>query len=184
MKQSHWTTPKHAIAVASALLAIVTAPATATSAEIDETPYVMAVVSNDAHGRRVTSGRYEQAIQRITHGGQRTRAKFADQNNLCVAYAKTVEMEKAVAACDSAVEQVRKRAKRAMRSTDPFGARKQAFKNDLSMALSNRGVLRAVVGQTDLARQDFVAAIELQSRVSYVAEKNLDRLEQGILRGK
>ena len=125
MKQSHWTKPKHAIAVASALLAIVTAPAAA--AEIELTPYVMAVISDDAHGRRVTSSKYEQAIQRITHGGKGTRASFADQNNLCVAYTKTIELDKAAAACDAALKEVRKREKRAMRSTSPNGAELYAF---------------------------------------------------------
>lgn len=184
MKQSHWMKPKHAIAVTSALLAIVTAPASATSAEPESTPYMMAVISNQAHGRRVTSGKYQEAIRKITHGGQRSRARFADQNNLCVAYAKTTELDKAAAACDAAIEQVRKREKRAMRSNDALGAQRHAFEYDLSLALSNRGVLRAVAGEAELARQDFVAAIELQSQPSRIAKKNLNRLEQGTLPGK
>ena len=183
MKQSHLTKPKHAIAVASALLAIVTAPAQATPARAESTPYTMTVITDQAHGRRVTAGNYQQAIRRITHNGQHSRSRFADHNNLCVAYAKTVELDKAAAACDAAVEQVRKREKRAMRSTHPFGAAKHAFKADLSIALSNRGVLHAVAGKADLAREDFVAAIELRSHVSRIAEKNLDRLEQAELPG-
>ena len=183
MKQSHLMKPKHAIAVASALLAIVTAPASATPAETESTPYVMTVISDAAHGRRVTAGKYSQAIQKITHGGQRTRARFADQNNLCVAYAKTVELDKAAAACEAAIAQLKKKEPRILRKSSVIGGQLDAYRSDLSVALSNRGVLRAVAGKTELARQDFNAAIELRSRVSRIAEENLDRLEQAELPG-
>lgn len=148
----------------------------------EETPaaeYTMAVIKNEAYGRRVTAGKYEQAIDRITRGGGRVKDRFADQVNLCVAYTKTKDIENANAACNAALAGLRKQEARATRSKK--GPLYGNYKKDLAVALSNRGVLFAVSGDAERAKESFAAAIELQTSLSHIAESNLERLRQSAL---
>ena len=175
MKSLHAMKPRRIFVATGALL--VTSLFSATTMAHDEAPlpYMMTVVQDEAYGHTVTRGRYENAIRRITSEGSRSPGRFADQVNLCVAYAKSVDMEKAGTACDKALAGVRKR--RVAKSANSSSLAYRAYQQDLAIALSNRGVLRAVAGKFELAREDFTAAIELRGRVSKIAKKNLDRLE-------
>ncbi len=179
MKSLHAMKPRRAFVATGALLVTSLFSATTLAQPEAAQPYTMTVVQDKAYGYAVTRGKYENAIRKITNNGNRSRGRFADQVNLCVAYAKTVDMEKAGAACDKALSDVRDRRPKKSASSD--GTAIHAYRHDLAIALSNRGVLRAVAGEVELAREDFVAAIELRGRVSKIAEKNLERLEQSEL---
>lgn len=140
-------------------------------------PFTMAVITDTALGDRVQSGRYEQAISKLTGSRIHSFDKFARQNNLCVAYAKTVDLTNAVAACDAAIAKVREREELAHKRPRRSHAAR-AYRSDLAIALSNRGVLLAVQGDIDEAKEAFEAAIELKSGISRIAARNLERLMQ------
>ncbi len=177
MKTSTDVKTTHAFAIACTLLLGFSMPATA--GETPAAAYTMAVIKDEAHGRRVTAGKYQQAIDRITRGGTRVTDRFADQVNLCVAYAKTRDIDNANASCNAALAGLKRQEAYATRSKKSplYGS----YKRDLAMALSNRGVLFAVSGDTQRAKESFAAAIELQTSVSHIAENNLERLQQSAL---
>jgi hypothetical protein len=70
------------------------------------TGYKMAVISDESQGRAILSGDYDRAIGKMTNKPLRFRGRFATSNNLCVAYAKTKDLQKAIQACDAAVADV------------------------------------------------------------------------------
>lgn len=111
-------------------------------------------------------------------GGRRSNYEFAEQTNLCVAYTKIRDVEKASTACDAAVAQMKEQEDRASRSRSERSAEVRAYRSDLAVALSNRGVLLAATGDAELARKDFRAAMALQTRVASIVEGNLQRLQQ------
>jgi tetratricopeptide (TPR) repeat protein len=135
--------------------------------------YEMAVYADSAHGQNILSGRFDQAIDKIrpkTHG---TDALLA-QTNLCVAFAKSGDIEAADKACDKAV--VLAKSLRKVRRTD--------FRNETSaqiraryvaVALSNRGVVKAVQGDLEAARKDFDAALAQEARMPSI-HNNIERL--------
>ena len=166
-----------ALGIAGALLLGFSMPVTAE--ETSAAAYTMAVIKNEAFGRQVTAGKYEQAIDRITRGGVHAKDRFADHVNLCVAYTKTKDIESANLSCNAALAGLEKQEERATRSKKSplYGS----YKRDLAMALSNRGVLFAVSGDAARARESFAAAIELQTGLSRIARNNLERLEQSAL---
>lgn len=131
----------------------------------------MMAIEDSAYGQLVTKGRYEEAIERIESRSIRSEA-FAAQNNLCVAYAKTMALYKAVVACEAALE-VREVRKPATQFHSP--AARQRLR-DRAIALSNRGVLRFVIGDPEGAREDFEASIALDSGLDEPNE-NLLHLE-------
>jgi tetratricopeptide (TPR) repeat protein len=178
MNKTYETKPKRQFAALGALLFSATISAPALAENEGAAPFKMAVISNEAYGRSVTSGKFAQAIDSITAGGHRSRDRFADQNNLCVAYTKTSDLEKASVACNAAIARLKRRKSRASTSAWNYSAEGHAYRSELALALSNRGVLLAATGETELAKKDFLAAIELETRSSSFAESNLDRLEQ------
>ena len=111
----------------------------------------MTAIIDASFGSEVTAGDYQKAIQRITAPKYHLKDSFAAQTNLCVAYTKTGAIGQATETCDAAVREIQSR------------MRFEMSRSDLALALSNRGVLRAVQGQAELARQDFVDAVKLKS---------------------
>ena len=139
-------------------------------------PYAMTVLADKAHGKRVLAGSYQSAIDRISAKPLRPRTAFERQTNLCVAYTKARQLQRAISACDAAVQALEEKqhfyAKR--RFANETGRR--AFFSDLSIALSNRGVLFIVNGEIDKARESFIAATELEYDRS-MASRNLQLLD-------
>lgn len=178
MNSTYELKSKGVIAALGALLvaAFILTPATAPAA--DSTPFTMAVIIDDAHGREILFGEFDRAIEKITRHGDRSPDRFADQNNLCVAYAKTKEVGKARAACDAAIALAKSKESRAKRRNGERSLPVLASRSDLAIALSNRGVLLAAVGDAELARKDFVAALDFQTRFSRKITANLDRLDE------
>lgn len=131
----------------------------------------MMAIEDSAQGALVKAGRYEEAIKRISARPVRGDA-FAANNNLCIAYAKTMALYEAVIACEAAVDsrELRKRA-----AFQHSSVARQKLR-DRAIALSNRGVLRFAIGDLEGAREDFEASIALDSGLEEPGE-NLLRLQ-------
>ncbi|MFT4767537.1 MAG: Flp pilus assembly protein TadD [Glaciecola sp.] len=120
--------------------------------------YKMAAVSNRARGNVVLAGNYQRAIDALDG---KSAKQFASSTNLCVAYTMTGELQKADVECDAALKL----------SED------KALHQDMAIALSNLGVLKAVSGDMNGAQQDFTRALELNRKLSEASE-NLQILRE------
>jgi tetratricopeptide (TPR) repeat protein len=165
-------------AVLAALLVAATTSVPALADDDQTTPFTMAVIIGGAEGDKVEAGHYEKAIDRITRNGRRMPRHFAGQVNLCVAYTKTHEIQKANVACEAAIAELKKQDSRMSRIRNDRNMELRAYKADLALALSNRGVLLAATGDTERARRDFQAALELRTGESWIFENNLRRVNQ------
>lgn len=149
-------------------------------AEERQSAYTLTAISNASYGSQVTKGEYDYAIDRITSPGFNKQDSFESTVNLCVAYTKTGSLENAAMTCDAAISKVRQR----MDSGSAFVLSSlpgyAVPERDLAVALSNRGVLRAVQGEIELARQDFAAAVELKTGLD-APKINLIRLESELV---
>ena len=174
-RKSERTSKRAALA---ALVVAATTPIPALAHDDKAALFTMAVIVDEAYGAKVEAGFYERAIDRITRSGRRTPENFAGQVNLCVAYTKTHDIQKANAACEAAIASLKKLDGRMSRIRNDRNQRLLAYKSDLALALSNRGVLLAATGDTERAKQDFHAAIELRTRDSWIFENNLRRVDQ------
>ncbi len=158
-------------------LAILSSPM-ALADEQPVTSFQMGVMENEAFGHGILSGRYERAISKLEPRRHSVFQRFSRQNNLCVAYVKTAELDKAADACEAAVAAVRAQKEHIGKKSER-GIDSRAYRSDLAVALSNRGVLLAVSGDAEKARADFQAAIDLGSRHARFAAANLRRLDAG-----
>jgi tetratricopeptide (TPR) repeat protein len=165
----------YAKAIVCGLLVTPLLGATASADEDAAAPFTMTVLTDEAYGAHVKSGKYEHAIAKLKQMDGRAINRFAEQNNLCVAYAKTTDLTNAVAACEAAIAEVKERETRAS-NRPKYSQVARAYRSDLAIALSNHGVLLAVQGAIDEARATFEAAMELKAGASRIASRNLDSL--------
>ena len=128
--------------------------------------YQMSVVLDRAHGDIVSSGNFEKAILRIS--SRHSRFPYASATNLCVAHTMVGQFKHAEHYCDEALVEAEKAAARGMRKGRDYTA-------EWALAYSNRGVLRARMGDTSGAGEDFRMAIELKADTD-VPMNNLARL--------
>lgn len=130
----------------------------AATAESAKASFQMVAFSDLAHGRLITNGKFNEAIRRI-ETSRSTRYAFEKASNLCVAYTKAKALDKAAEACNDAVK-----ARTGSAESDRFVYSAEANRRvrDEAIALSNRGVLRALTGDRDGARADFERSVELQ----------------------
>lgn len=154
------------------LTAIGTLPGAASAHDL---AYRMTTIIDSAHGREVVAGQYDLAIEKIAASRTDGDAFFAS-TNLCVAYAKSGDMDDAIAACDAAVRHA------ATVSVDMYGDLSRASRARLrnkyqALALSNRGVLYAINGEFARAREDFTQALKAKS-YRQAARVNLARLAE------
>lgn len=166
-------TVRGASLLAAAAALFITAPS---QADNESPRYTMTAIVDSSFGRAVTSGRYQQAIEKITARQARTRETFESQNNLCVAYTKVGDLDSASVACDQAVAEMRKRTER--KSPTRRGQYAEFSRSDrvyLAVALTNRGVLHAVNGDLENARRDFAEAAGIDVDISQ-PQINLSRL--------
>ena len=145
----------------TALLAALLAAAPLAAEETDPA-YTMMVIIDAAHGSKVTAGKYERAIEKIT-ARKSSRDPYSRQTNLCVAYTKTGELDKATRACEAALALTRD------------GKIDRMYR---AVALSNLGVLHAAKGSQDIARRTFLEALDLDSGLS-APKINLARVARG-----
>ena len=136
--------------------------------------YEMAFFTDSAQGSKILTGKYEQAIAKIN-----TKTSYNDslhvKTNLCVAYTKSGNIEEAAVACEEAVVAA-KTFRKVRRSDLAVETPAQIRARYLAIALSNRGVLKAVMGDFDAARADFDAALAQQARFASV-QANIEKLE-------
>lgn len=152
--------------------------ASALHAEEQELYYTLTAIEDVSYGEDVVAGDYDVAIEGILSSAKVHRGSFAAQTNLCVAYTRSGDFEKADVSCDAALVALTKRSRPSIATgIDSFKSRRVREKY-LALALSNRGVLRAVTGKAGLARRDFVRATELKFSLD-VADVNLARLGKG-----
>jgi len=178
MKRPNEMKLKRGVAALGAILVGASISSPASAQEPGATPFTMAVVVDDAYGRAIVSGKFDKAIKKITADGNRSTNRFSHQNNLCVAYLKSKETDKARIACDAAIAIAETQESRATKKDRDRAVLVRASHSDLAIALSNRGVLLAATGDAERARQDFVAAINFQTDFSETVAANLDRLDR------
>ena len=167
---------RKSVLVASVAATMATTCIGAASAEETDPKYTLSTFMDAAFGRTVLAGKYEEAISKITTSTRSSTDNFHSMTNLCVAYVMTRDVESAAKACNSAVLQMKEKvADQSRRSGDSAASR--ARRKYLAIALSNRGVLRAITGETERARKDFREALQLESRIR-APETNLARLSR------
>lgn len=142
--------------------------------DISKPNYEMAFFSDTAQGSKIQTGEFEQAIEKINAKTKKSNALHA-KTNLCVAYTKSGNVEKATVACEEAVTAA-KTFRKVRRSDLAIQTPAQIRARYLAVALSNRGVLKAVMGDLDAARADFDAALAQEARVSSV-RVNIEKLD-------
>ncbi len=159
MKYDRFERLSRPLAVVVAL--VVSAPLAAREAD---PAYTMTIIIDAAHGSKVAAGKYQRAIEKIT-ARKSTRDSYSRQTNLCVAYTKTGELDKATEACEAALALT-------LGSTKPrnsYSGPAQSKKIDRvyqALALSNLGVLHAAKGSPDVARESFREALRLETGLS------------------
>lgn len=148
-------------------------------AEEDKLFYTLTAIEDVSFGEQVLSGNYDAAINGILSSDKRQRNGFEAQTNLCVAYIRSGDFDNARDSCDAALVALGKeQLSAAAPGLAPFQSRriKQRY---LALALSNRGVLRAITGKPDLARKDFADAANLRYGGVDAVEVNLAKLGEG-----
>jgi tetratricopeptide (TPR) repeat protein len=153
-------------------------PAAAVADQSLPTGYVMNYFADSAQGTAVGDGAYEVVIKKLTKKDAMGARRITDQINLCVAYTKTKQLDKAVTACDQALVMASRRPTR-LNSVGFNYAIKHRASEQRAIALVNRGVLHAVAGDDDMAKAMFEKADDLDVEVE-AATLNLLVLQREI----
>lgn len=148
--------------------------ARAADKDADVKPYAMTVHEDRAYGHSILKGKLDHAIKKLS-ANAKTSARPENATNLCVAYAKAGDLERAIAACDVAIAELTSKKLAIDKHPNRYDELRILVQTDLSIALSNRGVLFAVKGEHDKARKNFLTAMQLEYDRSR-AEDNLARL--------
>jgi tetratricopeptide (TPR) repeat protein len=135
-------------------------PVAAVADEPLPTGYVMNYFADSAQGAAVGDGAYEVVIKKLTKKDAMGARRIADQVNLCVAYTKTKQLDRAVTACDQALVMAGRRPVR-LNTVGFYHADKYRANEQRAIALVNRGVLHAVAGDDDMAKSMFEKAGDL-----------------------
>jgi len=163
------------LAVVCPTVALAFGAATA-SAETEALTYRLSAIQDAAYGRMILADDYESAIDRLEDRSRRGISGFFAATNLCVAYIKTGDLDNAETSCATAVEEITALADA---RSPGYGEASDSMsvRRFIAMALSNRGVARALNGRYELAAEDFEKAIGVKSRLAEPAI-NLARLER------
>jgi tetratricopeptide (TPR) repeat protein len=160
-------------ACATVALSAVALSSVSVAREVDN-KYVMTVIADSKQGKQVVDGRYDQAIEWIE---SRSGRSFDANTNLCVAYTKSGALDEAQESCEAAIAEGRRPYQSGARAALHNSVNESVARTNLALALSNRGVLYAAQLKPELAKESFVEAIELGSRLA-APKQNLARLEQ------
>ena len=159
------TAPRKIAALLAAL--VFASPA---NADEEAQKFEMTVIRDAAHGGKVLFGKHNEAIERINSGKTRVSETFYADTNLCVAYTLSAKFDDAETACDRALTDVTEASAKTRITKD-----ERALRRYYALALSNRGVLRALDGNQQHAEQDFAVAMALDTGVT-APGNNLQRL--------
>lgn len=157
-----------------ARLALVTSLAFAMPAQAETRAgaFEMLVFEDSVEGRHLIEGNLDKAL---ALNETRNESRFSALNDRCVALTLARELDKAGVVCNDAVRAARRSdAARAPGTTNRMTGTNTWVQR--AMAFTNRGVVHALQGEPELARNDFRAAIKLSTRVT-AATGNLDVLE-------
>ena len=160
--------------LAMSMMAIFATPALAQ--DVGEPQYTLTAIEDSSHGQDVLEGRFELAVAELTSGNKRWQRTFETKTNLCVAYTKLGDFDNAAPACDAAVEAMRTQMRQPSSRLHQLYPDRRAISRYLAVALSNRGVLRALSGDSELAREDFLSAQSL-GVLEATANTNLAKLD-------
>ena len=159
----------------SALALAATLACGSAPAHPENSPYTVGVIVDAAKGRTILAEKYESAISKLQEKETAGLEAFFVANNLCVAYLKTGDPEKAVESCNTAVNTIESYFE-TPRARFGDSGKTITYRRYLAIALSNRGVVLVMNGSTEQAREDFLAALELRSDARE-PEMNLARLD-------
>lgn len=150
----------------SGLVALLTVPAVQ-AAEPEQPHFVMNVVAASEGADHLVAGDARSAIVALEQSSNPRRDRYARSTNLCVAHTLQGDFDAAERHCDQAV--------RLSQFAETDTLRGQYTRVETAMALSNRGVLRALDGRMIDARRDLERASRY-GRASAEARSNLRRL--------
>lgn len=136
-----------------------------------EAGYEMSSYVDSPSGRRVLAGDYEGAIDlaSLRVAAPKLETRLMESSNLCVAYTLTSDFDAAREACDEAVTLAKRVDARESHLTFRSAS-------ETARAMTNRGVLRAVVGDAAGAESDFREAAAMAG-LSSAPGRNLAHLE-------
>lgn len=160
--------------VCALLLSCLLVPAT-TNAQSSKPVFGMAVFLSSHFGPEIESGKVDAAIEALESEEPADPDDYERSSNLCVAYIKAKDLQKATNACDEAVRQVQNQTDSLAEKKFVPRKKRVALKEDLAVALSNQGVVTALNGDLEQAEKLFQESIELVSRDKMV-KGNLERL--------
>jgi Flp pilus assembly protein TadD len=152
------------------LLSLACASAWSLGAAAEGTSFELGSYLNYPGGKEIAARDYAGAIKSASMAKGHTGIShpLVAATNLCVAYTATGAFPEARSACDRAVELAHRE--------DVIASRAFTKETATSRALSNRGVLRALNGDSPGAASDFRAAAKLRAAWA-AAERNLAYLE-------
>lgn len=140
--------------------------------------YIMLVYADSEHGDSILEGELDETISKLQRRDGEVR-DFAEQVSLCVALTRTRQFEQAAEYCDMAITQSDREARR-LGSNDGFRRySKRVAARSKAIAFTNRGVLHALAGEPEEARELFEMAQETDLMEEY-ARNNLSRLESSM----
>jgi hypothetical protein len=151
-----------------ALLALACASSGSLGAAAEAAKFELGSYVNGPGGKAIAAHDYAGAIKSATTAGASFMDPLVAASNLCVAYTATGAFPEAREPCDLAVTLARRE--------DAISARAFRSATLTSRALSNRGVLRALNGDSVGAASDLRAATKLSAPWA-AAERNLAYLE-------
>ncbi|MEL6871059.1 MAG: hypothetical protein AAFO81_14760 [Pseudomonadota bacterium] len=129
--------------------------------------FVMSAIENEAAGDEILAGDYAGAADLLSEGDKLDGDAFSKANNLCVALTLGGQIDDAERQCNEALYHSRIHRRSIESRVDVVRFR--------AVALSNRGVLKAISGDLDGAEQDFEQAAKISSRLQNAA-LNLEHL--------
>lgn len=172
------TVRKLSAKAATLIVAVLTTSLSATAmAETNEPHYTMTVYSDTQLGQKVIEGDYEAAIGKASSLLGAKRPSFTSMTSLCVAFAKSGDLDQAAQTCDAAIARLESQEQNLIRRASSRREGKAAYSRYMAVALANRGVLHAAMGESQLARNYFEQAVNLQTGIEG-ASTNLARLEK------
>ena len=135
--------------------------------------FEMVVLGDTYGGRQVLAGKISRVLDNALPGN---RPSFDALTNHCVSLTLSGELVEAETACEAALSEANSKLDRLDSAFTPAHV-KGEIRVRSAMALSNRGVLKALQGDSIGAREDFTEAWSLTQRVE-APKANLARLER------
>lgn len=135
----------------------------------ETTTYELLVFEDTVQGRLISKGKVDKAMAMMTDAEKQS---FHRANNYCVMMTMEKSFDLAIPSCNSAIDSASEARIRAHAGS----VASEAAAEREALALSNRGVAKALSGDSIGAKNDFTKALELNDSVDAI-EANLALLE-------